>query len=419
MEPLPADHVIDVDLGLKRGIALCLSGGGFRAMLFHAGALLRLNELGYLPRIDMISSVSGGSIIAGVLGFKWKKLDFSRDSNRASNLIDEVISPLRQIAESTVDIKSVLRGLLTLSYPSTKVADFYDREVFHGATLQDLPDEDLPGVPRFVFNATNLQTGSDWRFTRKYMADYKIGLVRNPKIRIAEVVCASGAFPPILSPFVMRLKPDDYESSGIARDPKSNRDGLLVDDAPLLESLRTRVLLGDGGIYDNLGLEPAFKNFDTLLVSDGGMQAKIDPSPGLISQLKRVIDLLDSQVRSRRKVELVAAFKLSAELALAALDENSVAAKRGRKGAYWRTSDDLDRYQLAGALVCPYTDTKLLAEIPTRLAAIDAMTQERLINFGYAACDVHMRLWVDSGLPPPRAFPYPASGVGIERLTNR
>ena len=52
------------------GTALCLSGGGYRAMVFHLGALWRLNELGYLPRLDRISSVSGGSITAGVLGLK-------------------------------------------------------------------------------------------------------------------------------------------------------------------------------------------------------------------------------------------------------------------------------------------------------------------------------------------------------------
>ena len=47
--------------------ALALSGGGFRATLFHCGALLRLNELGYLTKISRISSVSGGSIASGML----------------------------------------------------------------------------------------------------------------------------------------------------------------------------------------------------------------------------------------------------------------------------------------------------------------------------------------------------------------
>jgi len=51
----------------RQGVALCLSGGGFRAALFHLGALRRLNELGILSTVDTISSVSGGSIMAAYL----------------------------------------------------------------------------------------------------------------------------------------------------------------------------------------------------------------------------------------------------------------------------------------------------------------------------------------------------------------
>ncbi len=62
--------------GPQPGIGLCLSGGGYRAMLFHVGALLRLNETGLLHRLNRVSSVSGGSITAGVLGMNWTQLDF-------------------------------------------------------------------------------------------------------------------------------------------------------------------------------------------------------------------------------------------------------------------------------------------------------------------------------------------------------
>ena len=51
----------------RAGVALCLSGGGFRATLFHLGALRRLNETGVLAKVDTISSVSGGSIMAAFL----------------------------------------------------------------------------------------------------------------------------------------------------------------------------------------------------------------------------------------------------------------------------------------------------------------------------------------------------------------
>jgi len=56
---LPAKH--------RTGSALCLSGGGYRAALFHLGVCRRLNELGLLAKFNAISAVSGGSIFAAHL----------------------------------------------------------------------------------------------------------------------------------------------------------------------------------------------------------------------------------------------------------------------------------------------------------------------------------------------------------------
>ena len=55
---------------------LALSGGGFRATLFHLGAVWRLNEMALLPEIGQISSVSGGSILAGLMAVRWSRLNF-------------------------------------------------------------------------------------------------------------------------------------------------------------------------------------------------------------------------------------------------------------------------------------------------------------------------------------------------------
>src|SRR5204862_6540762 len=65
--PSGAKRYLPEPASKRRGIALCLSGGGYRAALFHLGALRRLNELGVLPRIDTISGVSGGSMLAACL----------------------------------------------------------------------------------------------------------------------------------------------------------------------------------------------------------------------------------------------------------------------------------------------------------------------------------------------------------------
>src|SRR5882672_1297847 len=82
------------------GTALCLSGGGYRAMLFHLGALWRLNELAYLPKLARISSVSGGSITAGLLGHRWKRLAFVNDV--ATKFHDEIVVTIRAMANETI-----------------------------------------------------------------------------------------------------------------------------------------------------------------------------------------------------------------------------------------------------------------------------------------------------------------------------
>jgi NTE family protein len=62
-------------------------------------------------------------------------------------------------------------------------------------------------------------------------------------------------------------------------------------------------------------------------------------------------------------------------------------------------------------LKCPLERTTQLAELPTRLKRIDANTQERLINWGYAVCDAALRKHLEPGLKPEPKFPYPQSGV--------
>jgi hypothetical protein len=103
----------------RPGVALCLSRGGYRAMLFHLGALWRLNEVGLLKSLVRVSSFSGGSITAGMLGLKWKKLQFD-SSNTASNLSELVIDPIRRLSSVTVDQGTILWGILL---PRKTIAD--------------------------------------------------------------------------------------------------------------------------------------------------------------------------------------------------------------------------------------------------------------------------------------------------------
>src|ERR1700704_3355591 len=199
--PLPVTQPPVVDRGTnepEQGVALCLSGGGYRAMLFHVGALWRLNELGRLAGLDRISSVSGGSITAGVLGLNWHLLGF--ENGVAARFDQQLVQPVRTLASKTIDVWAVLAGILIPGKTvAGMVAAAYRKHLFSTATLQVLPD-----APRFVINATNLQTGVLGRFSKPSMADYPIGLVDAPVVERASAVAASSAFPPILSPLKLK-----------------------------------------------------------------------------------------------------------------------------------------------------------------------------------------------------------------------
>src|SRR6266571_6476784 len=90
-------------------LATCLSGGGYRAMLFHLGTLWYLNESGYLEKMDRISSVSGGSITAGVLALNWASLTSGKFS--AASFQQFVVGPVRKMASQTIDEPSIFGGI--------------------------------------------------------------------------------------------------------------------------------------------------------------------------------------------------------------------------------------------------------------------------------------------------------------------
>jgi NTE family protein len=370
----------EVQTKLEDGAALCLSGGGYRAMLFHVGALWRLNEIGWLPKLKRVSSVSGGSITAGVLALAWKDLAF--DATGVSPLFKtRVADPLHALASRGIDIASVITGLIL---PGVRISDrveaAYQKHLFQDATLQDLLS-DGPGVPRFVFNATSVQTGALWRFSKAYMADYHLGMVMAPRISIAKVVAASSAFPPILSPVVLGL-------SGLKWEPNTGN--------PAYASLRNEAVLSDGGVYDNLGLETAWKRYKTILVSDGGARMALDRSPhrDWLRHILRILTEIDNQVRSLRKRITIDAFKTGA-----------------RTGTYFGIGTNISDYPISDALTVPHERSLELARIPTRLAPMQRALQERLVNWGYAVCDAAMRSHVVRTARPPMHVPYPDNTI--------
>jgi NTE family protein len=362
--------------GPQDGVALCLSGGGYRAMIFHVGVLWRLYETGVLQTVARISSVSGGSITAGLLALKWSELMRGPAPN-IQTFKKEVVEPLRSLGRTTIDVKAAILGLILPGRVSDRVAAAYESHLFGPATLQDLPDN-----PRFVFNATNVQSGALWRFMKPYMRDYRVGEVRKPTVKLSKAVAASSAFPPVLSPVELELEETAFS-------PKSGSD---LQRPPYT----TRVILADGGVYDNLGLETAWKRYRTILVSDAGgkLQAEPEPKSDWGRHAYRVLDLVDNQVRSLRKRQVIDSFKDGV-----------------RSGAYWGIRTNVLDYGLQKTLPCPADATMKLAETPTRLQAMDDLLQERLINWGYAVCDAALRKYVNPAIAAPVDFPFPAAKV--------
>jgi NTE family protein len=359
--------------GPAPGIGLAVSGGGYRAMLFHLGAFLRLYELGLLQRIDRISSVSGGSITAAKVALEWPRLN-SRDE-----FFEHVVSPIRRLASNTIDIPCILAGILLPGSVAGYVAFAYRRFLFGHATLQDLPK-----APEFLINATNVETGTLWRFTRVFMADYQVGEIRNPRLDLAGAVAASSAFPPFLSPYQLKVSEADFSR-------------VYCDDRRLLSNIS----LTDGGAYDNLGLETVWKRFANVLVSDAGAGLYADPSPPANwgGHSKRVIDIIYRQVTALRKRQLIASYKLPKGSA------------GRRSGTYWGIGSDSAHYRLPSALPAPIGRTAELSAIPTRLNRLGPELQERLINWGYAVCDTAIRRhFPQKPAPPAPEFPYP---VGV------
>jgi NTE family protein len=344
--------------GNRKGVGLCLSGGGYRAMLFHTGALWRLNELGWLPKLDYVSSVSCGSIAAGVLAHAWPRLKFS--GGVAENLVDEVVTPIRALAGTRLDIPVILRGMVKPRRSvGEELAAEYAKRLFGDLRLEQLD----PSGPHFVFTATNLQDGGQWWFFRQTGA--------NGQVPLATAVAASSAFPPFLSP-------------------------VLIPD-PLAPDTREKIVLSDAGVYDNLGLDPVEGHCETVLVSDAGkrMATTAHVKRSWPRQLLRVLDIVDNQVRELRTGTLLQSY----------MDKDF-------SGTYWSSYSDISHYELPDTLPAPEKVTRQLAETATRLTKTPAIVQQHLINWGYAVCDAGMRKWVDKEADAPAGFPYQSAGVG-------
>jgi predicted acylesterase/phospholipase RssA len=310
-------------------IGLALSGGGFRASLFHIGVLARLAECNVLRRVEVLSCVSGGSIVGAYYYLKLRRLLERKTDGEITD--SDYVKLVGQVADEFLDsVRKDLRGRLVESVVGNfrMLSSRYSRTDRAADLLQELIYSKVPKaehdeptkpwrmtdlhirpkgweggfslryenwrrdavVPMLVLNATSLNTGHNWQFTASWMGEppvdvdekvdatpnlrrvyYEDASPANREPRLAKAVAASACVPGIFPPITIeQLYP-----------------GIDVE-------------LVDGGAYDNQGVASLLEQDCTvIIVSDASGQIRDNehPARSLLGVANRSNSVLMSRVR--------------------------------------------------------------------------------------------------------------------------
>jgi NTE family protein len=367
----------------RKGIGLCLSGGGFRATLFHLGTLRRLSELGVLTRGDFrtVASVSGGSIASARLADALTHVVVPPGAAIPRDVWQrEVGTPLRDFTRKDVRTGAFLERLRPWNlWKSQATVDALTARYEQGVTRLRLAA--LPVQPEFLFLATDMAYGVSWVFSRGWMGDYQVGYMEPPAdFTVARAVAASACFPPLMGPMRLRL------------DPEALKGGSAAHDAARAECL-SDLRLTDGGSYDNMGLEPVWKNHAVVLVSDAGGLFTSQSDRGLVWRVPRYQAIQERQARGLRKRWLIAS-----------LSEGAI------EGAYWGVGSAPSKYDEGRAGYSKALARDVIAEIRTDLDGFTDAEAAVLENHGYLLADAALRLHLPALLRdpvPPPEVPHP------------
>lgn len=303
-------------------VGLSLSGGGYRAAVYHLGTLRKLNEMGVLPLVDELSTVSGGSIIGAFYGLHGRNFEeFERKLRMAvqGNVIRGILLSPRFLVLAVVLLAALAGIVYALFTPyawmgfvgllvvlglfmtfqfrlfpvSRIIEELYDRFFFHGKTLADLGSK-----PVLVINSTNLETGRPFVFSQDRMGDStyefdeKAGsgarfLFKAAKFPIARSVAASACVPFAFSPI------------RIAKEYFTNPD----------DHRQYHPALVDGGVYDNQGIHKLSSTksshfCDYVIVSDAGNRMPFEHHyTNTVSLLIRTSDVFMRRIKNMQMIQ--------------------------------------------------------------------------------------------------------------------
>jgi len=279
-------------------IGLALSGGGFRATVYHLGLVRFLFDAGILPQVSHITSVSGGSIIAAHLALNWERYTGSAGEfdKAAAELLAFITLDVRNRIVRRFPLALPWRALRRLARLSNRkltrpglLEYHYEKHLFGDTSLFQLPE-----TPQLHILATNLSEGrlssfnrdGLWMIRRDAGQEFRIDQVRIGLATVPMAVAASSAFPGFFPP--MSLTGEDVG----ARSGEFGRQSYT-----------------DGGVYDNLGVRMFHflaqfagrdeRPWDAVLVSDVGKPFQVRSSSsagGLVRTAMRASDILMDRV---------------------------------------------------------------------------------------------------------------------------
>ena len=262
---------------LDKTIGLSLSGGGSRAVAFHLGTLRALEDLKLLDEVDIVSDVSGGSVMTSLFGYTeapfadidgnavkflrrglvWPALKKLPHPARALPLLWNflVVTLPTLVTDLIAWIASFARSLLPAPGPAVDAVSRvswplrrrYSRtHVISDAIADAVGTQNCDAPTRqgksIVFNACELRTGTAFRMSNERFGSWRYGWAPASELPVADAVAASAAYPPFLPPFEWMRS---FEQQG-----KISTD---------------RVIVTDGGVFENLGVSVMEPGRDSLL----------------------------------------------------------------------------------------------------------------------------------------------------------
>ncbi|PCK04552.1 MAG: patatin [Alteromonadaceae bacterium] len=352
----------------NRNLALALSGGGVRAMVFHAGALLYLSENGYLEKVSEISSVSGGSLLVGLI-YQNNECTWPTSGQYRENLYGSIRELL---CSKDLQFRTILALLNPVNWRY-----FFSRANLVAKMLEKTWGiqgylSDIGSHPVWSINGTTAENGRRFRFKHDTFGDYLMGYSDASDFKLSQAVAMSAAFPGGIGPLAIKTNAYTWKK----RKSWNNPEGEEVVVLPPFKKIH----IYDGGVYDNLGTESLFdpgkgvpkKEHTTILVSDAGspFSNTFSMNPLNPFRLKRILDICMDQSRALRVRSFMSYLQGDKKLGgylMIGQNPNQILSKEELKGHCWQTHQEI----------------KLASQYKTTLSKISTTDFDRISRHGY------------------------------------